>query len=275
MKHFRTFVYGLAFFQLAGCASNQASPKPLDAPNVAVKIHAAGSLREALTRITRNYQARTGQTFELTFGASGLLREGLEKGAQADIFASADVDHPTRLAASGHWSSPTVFVKNALCALTSAQVLASSANLLPTMLQADIRVGTSTPKSDPSGDYTWALFRKADGLVTGAYATLDRKALKLTGAADSPQAPKGRSFYAWAMDEGQADVFVTYCTNTVAAQVEVPRLKVVQFPASLQVQAAYGLTVKKSASTDAVAFAAAIREADAQNVFRALGFTSP
>ena len=86
MKRFRTFVYGLAFFQLAGCASNQASPKPLDAPNVAVKIHAAGSLREALTRITRNYQARTGQTFELTFGASGLLREKKKKRCSGRYF---------------------------------------------------------------------------------------------------------------------------------------------------------------------------------------------
>ena len=33
------------------------------------------------------------------------------------------------------------------------------------------------------------------------------------------------------MDQRQADVFLTYCTNAVAAQAEVPRLRVVQLPA--------------------------------------------
>ena len=45
-------------------------------------------------------------------------------------------------------------------------------------------------------------------------------------------------------EQGQADVFLTYCTNAVASQKEVPRLKVVQVPAALQVGAAYGLTVR-------------------------------
>ena len=33
------------------------------------------------------------------------------------------------------------------------------------------------------------------------------------------------------MDAGQADVFLTYCTNAVAARREVPRLQVVALPA--------------------------------------------
>jgi ABC-type molybdate transport system substrate-binding protein len=77
------------------------------------------------------------------------------------------------------------------------------------------------------------------------------------------------------MDEGQADVFLTYCTNAVAAQAEVPRLKVVQFPPELQVAAAYALTVSKSANPAAIDFARALLESPAQLVFKRHGFGSP
>lgn len=56
------------------------------------------------------------------------------------------------------------------------------------------------------------------------------------------------------MDTGQADVFMTYRTNDVAAQQEVPRLKVVFLPAELQVGAVYGLTVRTTAPAAAAAF---------------------
>ena len=147
--------------------------------------------------------------------------------------------------------------------------------MLATLLRADVRVGTSTPKADPSGDYAWALFRRADKVQPGAYAQLDAKALKLTGGADSPKPPAGRGTYAWVMDQRQADVFLTYCTNAVAAQAEVPRLRVVQLPAALQVGAAYGLTVRADAPVAAQAFASALRQPPAQAVLQRLGFGRP
>jgi ABC-type molybdate transport system substrate-binding protein len=259
---------------LAFAATAQTAATTDTAAN-SLSVYAAGSLREALTVIAADYQTRTGQKIALTLGASGLLRERIEKGEAAQVFASADTEHPQRLANAGQWQQPTVFVRNALCALTSDKVHATSATLLATMLQPQTRLGTSTPKSDPSGDYTWAMFQKADSVQSGAYAWLDAKALKLTGAADSPKPPAGRAFYAWAMDEGQADVFLTYCTNAVAAQKEVPRLKVLQLPAELQVGAAYGVTLRADASAVAKAFFAALLAPAAQDVFARFGFGAP
>jgi molybdenum ABC transporter molybdate-binding protein len=253
--------------------TKQAPSPSVDAAPIAV--YAAGSLREVFTEIARDHQARTGQPVALTFGASGLLRERIEKGEGAQVFASADTQHPQRLAAAGGWQSPTVFVRNSLCALTQANVSTSPEGLLATLLDPAIRVGTSTPKADPSGDYAWELFRKADRLRPGAYATLDAKALKLTGGQDSPKAPAGRGTYAWVMDEGQADVFLTYCTNAVAAQQEVPRLKVVALPPALQVGAAYGLTVRQGAPAAAQAFAQALLAPPAQRTLARYGFAAP
>jgi len=244
-------------------------------PSDGVQVYAAGSLREALTLIAVEHEARGGSKVALTFGASGLLRERIEKGGAAHVFASADTDHPQRLAKGGGWEEPLVFVRNAMCALTQAQVDVGPAGLLDTMLRSDVRLGTSTPKADPSGDYAWALFRKADALRPGAYAALDAKALKLTGGADSPKPPPGRGTYAWVMDQGQADVFLTYCTNAVAAQREVPRLKVVELPAELQVGAAYGLTVRSGAPAAARKFAQYLLSPDAQAVFQRFGFGKP
>ena len=258
---------------LSACSSNTKAPSVADA--TPVQVYAAGSLREAFTEIARQHEARTGQPVALTFGASGLLRERIEKGEPAQVFASADTDHPRRLAARGGWQTPTVFTRNALCALTSEQINATPDTLLATLLRADVRVGTSTPRADPSGDYAWALFRKADGVQPGAYAQLDAKALKLTGGADSPKPPAGRGTYAWVMDQRQADVFLTYCTNAVAAQAEVPRLRVVQLPAALQVGAAYGLTVRSDAPASATTFAQTLLQPPAQAVLQRMGFGKP
>ena len=260
---------------LAGCGSAVKAPMTAEASGPPVQVYAAGSLREVFTAIASEHEARTGQKIVLTFGASGLLRERIEKGEPAQVFASADADHPRRLAEQGGWQPPVVFTRNALCALTSDKLAATPATLLATMLQPSVRVGISTPKADPAGDYAWALFGKADALQSGATARLRSKALQLTGGADSPKPPPGRGTYAWVMDQGQADVFLTYCTNAVSAQKEVPRLRIVEIPPELQVGAAYGVTVRMGAPQAADAFLRALLAPPAQVVFNRFGFRQP
>jgi len=276
--HFATLALGMAV--LSACSTSTPTAPIAAAPVLitnesVLQVYAAGSLRSAVTAIAKDFEARTGNKVALTFGASGLLRERIEKGEAAQVFASADTDHPQRLARQGGWLTPQVFVRNTLCALTSEKINATPATVLATLLRPEIRLGTSTPKSDPSGDYTWALFEKANGVQPGAFATLDAKARKLAGAADSPKAPEGMSTYGWIMDTNQVDVFITYCTNAVAAQAEVPRLKVVQFPPALSVGAAYGMTVRQGAPAAAADFAAALLAPAGQTIFGRMGFGAP
>ena len=239
-----------------------------------LQLYAAGSLRDALTEVARQFEAQTGQKVGLTFGASGLLRARIEKGELAQVFASADMDHPQRLAQAGGWTLPSVFALNQMCVLASPSVAASPQTLLATMLRPDVRVGTSTPKADPSGDYAWALFRRAEVLQPGAYALLDAKALKLTGGADSPRPPPGRSTYAWIMGEGQADMFLTYCTNAVAAQREVPGLKIISVPPDLQVAARYGVAARQGDAA-AAQLLQYMLSPPAQAVLQRYGFGQP
>jgi len=235
-------------------------------------LYAAGSLKTALGEVATAYE-KTYQTKVTTkFGPSGLLRKAIEGGETPDVFASANMAHPEKLAANG-WGSPvTLFTRNQLCAVAQAEVEVSSETLLDTLLNKDIRVGTSTPKADPSGDYAWKLFEKADKIKTGSFAALSQKALQLTGGPTSEKAPQGRNQYGWVMAEKKADVFLTYCTNAVLAQKEVPALKIVAIPEELSVGADYGLLVKAGGSGEAWRLAMYILSPAGQEILKKYGF---
>ncbi len=78
------------------------------------------------------------------------------------------------------------------------------------------------------------------------------------------------------MEQRQADLFLTYCTNARLAAAEVPALKVVAVPAELAVGAEYGLTVIKAADTArGAAFAEYILSPAGQSLLERYGFARP
>src|SRR5262249_41018449 len=158
-------------------------------------------------------------------------------GAEAEVFASANLEHPRALAQAGKSGPVVLFARNQVCALARPGLAVAPATLLERLLDASVRLGTSTPKADPSGDYAWEVFRKAEVQKPGAFAALEAKALKLTGSPSSPQAPPGRSLYGMLVAEGKADIFLTYCTGALAAQRQNPGQQVVQLPDALAVGA--------------------------------------
>jgi molybdate transport system substrate-binding protein len=239
-----------------------------------IRVYAAGSLRSALTEAGRAFEAKnSGLMVEVEFAASGLLRERIENGDRAHVFASADVGHPAKLATAGFARSKVaVFARNQLCALAREGLQVTPETLLPAMLDAGVRVGISTPKADPSGDYAWALFAKAEALHPGARAKLEGKALQLTGGPASEKAPAGKNQYAWVMSSGKADVFLTYCTNAVLARREVPSLQIVHVTPDLNVSADYGMIVLKDAPDAADRLARFILGKEGQAILAKHGF---
>jgi ABC-type molybdate transport system substrate-binding protein len=239
-----------------------------------VRLYAAGSLRVAMTEIAGAFEKQDGTRVSTEFGASGLLRRRIEDGAPAEVFASADLGHPQALNAAGRWDLVVVFARNRLCALASAKVNVTTDNLLGVISDPDVRLGTSTPKNDPSGDYTWEMFRKAEQIQRGSYEVLSSKALQLVGGAGAPPPPKDRSIYTVLMTEGKADVFITYCTNAILARSQAPELKVIQLPESLAVGADYGLTVKNDARAAATRLVRFIVSPAGQAILVKHGFSS-
>lgn len=265
----RSLILAAAFCAVAPYGMTAAA-----AADETLQLFAAGSLKAALGDVAADYEATYDTPVATTFGASGLLRERIEKGETAHIFASANLRHPQTLMKAGRGGPVALFARNKLCALAQPGLAVDTASLLAVMLDEKVRVGTSTPKADPSGDYAWALFAKADALEPGAKTTLEAKALQLTGGPDSAKAPEGRNTYGWVMESGQADLFLTYCTNAVLAQKEVPGLQIVAVPAKLAVGADYGLIVLEGAPAEAWRLALHILSPSGQAFLARYGFES-
>lgn len=241
-------------------------------------VYAAGSLRAPLTELGAAYKTKTGVDVRYTFGASGLLKERIEKGESADVFASANTEHPDSLAKAGLAETPRVFTRNEMCALVSPKTAATTQTLIDAMLDPANKLGTSTPKADPSGDYAWQVFERVEKLRAGSYAKLDAKALKLTGGKDSPPPPANRNVYADLLANGQADLFLTYCTNATLAIKEQTQLRVIGLPKEIAVGADYGVTTLKRGSASlqkaAQKFVEFLLSAEAQSVLARFGFTA-
>lgn len=234
----------------------------------ALRLLAAGSLKAVLGELGAAWTRETGVAIDAGFGASGLLRERIEAGEAVDLFASANLTHPRAFATRGV-GGVRRFTGNRICALVSPRVQADTAGLLDAMLDPSLKLGTSTPGSDPSGDYAAQVFERADRLQAGAAARLRAKALPLTGAPGTWRPDDARNIYGALVADGHADIFLTYFTNTLIALRESPQLRRVELPAPLAVGADFGLI---AFSPRGAALADWLLAAPAQQAFAAHGF---
>ena len=141
-------------------------------------------------RSQRRSRPASGIKVRTKYGPSGTLRDEIAGGAKAEVFASANMAHPESLAKARKSAPVMLFARNRLCALVRPGLAVTSENLLDSMLRDDVKVGTSTPKADPSGDYAFEVFARAEALKAGSRAALEQKALQLTGGASERAAAR-------------------------------------------------------------------------------------
>lgn len=259
----RAFAYAVCLTMTMSAAAARADE---------IQLYAAGSLRGALTEIAKAFEAETGDHVTAKFGPSGTLKDEIVKGAKADVFASANMEHPAALR-DAHLSGPVLlFTRNRLCALAKPGLAVDSSSLLAHLLDPAVALGTSTPKSDPSGDYAWEVFARADTVKPGARAVLEAKAQKLTGTPDSAAPPPGQSVYGWHIAQGRADIFLAYCTASTEAKQQHPDQQIVQLPPELAVGADYGLTVMNGAGPAATRLTQFVLSPAGQRILTSFGF---
>jgi ABC-type molybdate transport system substrate-binding protein len=250
--------------------------EPLRSDNLpVVRVLAAGSLRSAIDEIGAAFSSASGVRIESGFGPSGILRERIEKGEGADLFASADMGNPLVLSRAGKAGPVILFARNRLCAVARPGLSVTPDNLLSTLLDPAVKLGTSTPKADPAGDYTWAMFAKAEAVRPGSRAVLEAKALQLMGGSTSAAPPAGIGLFAWHLREGRADVFLAYCSAGASFRKDLPGAAVVNLPSELATGADYGLTLLSPKNEYAAAFALFILSQDGQNILARNGFDAP
>jgi molybdate transport system substrate-binding protein len=242
-------------------------------------VYAAGSLKAAFLEIAKDFESSPGGApVTLVFGASGLLRDRLMAGEPAQVFASANMEHPQSLAAQGRAEAVQPFARNALCALAAPGFALGGASLVARLLDPAVKLGTSTPKADPSGDYAFALFDNVEArghAPAGSAERLKAKALQLTGGPDAPKSVSDRNVYGMLVASGRADVFLTYCTNASLARRDEPQLQVLDVPADINVSARYGLAVLKPATEEARRFVAHLLGPQGQAALKTQGFAAP
>ncbi len=263
-----TFLASAAFAVLLAAQTTQAAALTLDA---------AGSLSTALTTVASDFTAVTGTPVTTSFQPSGTIAQEIEAGARPDVFASADTGNPAALQAAGLAGPVVNFASNSIVAVVRANEGVTSANLLSTLLNPSVRVGTSTPVYDPLGDYTEQVFADADALDPGAKATLDAKAQRLIAGPTSPPVPTGQNAIVYFLDTTDTtDVFLQYYTSAIAAVALDPSLAIVDLPANLAVSAEYGETIINGAQEPgATALENYLLSPTAQAVLAANGFGPP
>jgi ABC-type molybdate transport system substrate-binding protein len=241
-----------------------------------VHVFAAGSLRAAFNEIRIAFQSATGIRLESDFGPSGALRERIEKGEQPDLFASADMANPDALFRARKSGPVVLFARNRLCGLVRPGLAVTPDTFLSALLDPQIKVGTSTPKTDPLGDYTWAMFAKADAIQPGSRAVLETKARKLIGGPPIGELPPpGIDVFAWHLREGHADVFIEYCSAGANFKRDLPNATVVNLPPQLATGANYGLTALPTKNPNTAELAFFILSQGGQEILAQNGFDAP
>lgn len=237
-----------------------------------IKVMAAGSLKEALTAVFADFTRHYGGGFAPVYGPSGGLCERLQNGEAFDVFASAALPHAQALTDAGISGPSILFTRNALCVVTAASRPLEPGNLVETLLKPEIKIGTSTPISDPAGDYTWQMFHRIEAQKPGAFGTLSQKAQQLFGGPTTTAPVNGRPRLLVALDNGDIDLFIYYCSGAQQIVREFSQYKSVALPPELAVGPEYGLTVSRNAQPAAADFAMYLMSPQAQATMKAFGF---
>ncbi|MFF9551268.1 substrate-binding domain-containing protein [Methylobacterium fujisawaense] len=219
---------------LASLGAAQADP---------VRVYAAGSLVAALKDVIAASGLPADAVAAPTFGPAGLLRQRIENGEKADLYLSADLTGPRRLAEASKARDVVPFARNRLCVLARSDLGLTPETLLDRLLQPDLRLATSTPGADPGGDYAQAVFDRAEAAHPGAKATLEKKALRLLGSPNTMLPIAGRSPSATVFLGNNADALLYYCSGQGGTLQEAPGLALIPLPPELSVPAIYGMAL--------------------------------
>lgn len=206
-----------------------------------LKLLAAGSLKSAFIPLLARFQQQTGIPVDVHFGPAGLLRERIEAGEPCSVFASANSHHPQALRQAGLAGECYWFARNQLMLTVRRDAKTEAREWLTLLSDPGLRLATSTPGCDPSGDYTWQLFSHIEERCPGVGAAIMARARPLVGGRDSLPVPAGETAGAWLIRQNLTDLFIGYAHY--AAQMAVcGDLRTLVIPPAWNVRCDYQLT---------------------------------
>jgi len=183
MNKKKVFTFALLLFLFAFISFNLNSAKTEAAT---LRILAADALPKPIMEIGKIFKKEhPGVTIYYNFLGAGVLKGDIEEGAPADMFLSANGKFQRQLEKKGFLNSYKVFAYDYLAAATpiSNPAHVTASNLIQKLMDKNVSLTTSSPHSDPAGDYTWAMFRKINKKYPGAFRIITGHADHLLDAA--------------------------------------------------------------------------------------------
>lgn len=253
----RTPALILTLVLLSACATNAPRSVP-----VQLTVFAAASLTESFGEIATAFEAsHPGVNVTLNFAGSNTLRAQIDHGAQADVFASANIKEMDALVSSGlvAQDAPQTFLTNRLVVITPADNPA--------------KLSTFDDLSRPG----LKLVLAAEDVPVGRYARqmldnvgADFKVKVLTNVVSNETDVKQ---VVAKVQLGEADAGIVYASDAVAA----PELPVIEIPSKWNVLAEYPIAALKNAPQPKLAdeFVAYVLSTDGQGILKKWGFSTP
>lgn len=245
----------------AGCGRAPDGEARAERP-VILTLSAAASLREVVAELAERYgDAHPGTRVRVNLGASGALRQQVERGARVDVFVSASDEVMDALAERGRVDPATraPFAGNALVLVTPAADTARVRGFRDLASPAVRRVALGAPASVPAGEY--------------ALETLRALGLADAVAARAVYAQNARQVLAY-VESGNVDAGIVYATDAAASG----RVRVAETaPPGSHRPIVYPLAVVRATAHPAEArdLAAYLRGPEAREVLRRRGFRLP
>lgn len=226
---------------------------PLALPSAAgaVTVYGAASLREAFPRIDGRPR--------FNFAGSNQLQLQIERGAPADVFASASQREPRALARAGRCSTPRTFATNKLVIMVPRGNPAKIRSIYD-LTRGGLRVAIGTP-----------------GVPIGAYTRrmLQRLALSDDLAKNRVSSESSVTGITSKVALGSADLGLAYVTD---ARIAADRVQRINLPTFAQPPIRYDLCIVRRPGADtsgAQAFVNRVLSDRGRRLLRAEGFGVP
>ncbi|MFS8054086.1 molybdate ABC transporter substrate-binding protein [Rhizobium sp. BR 317] len=236
-----------------------------------VRVLSAGSMRHAFPAVVSAFEQVTGIAVSLTLGPAGLLRGRIEAGEAFDLFASANMAHPRRLASIGIAEDAVCFARNRLCMLARADLGLTTENFLTVLSDPSVKIGTSTPGDDPAGDYAFEVFDRIEARHPGRGEAMKSRARQLVGGRNSSPTPPGKGS-GYLITDGEADLMISYYSNARLLEAD-PAFSVVDIPGEFLPLIEYGVAVRKNAGTGARRLRDFLLSPRGQEILQETGFS--
>lgn len=229
-------------------------------PRETLTVFAASSLKESFEQLRTEFRRQNPNVeIQLTFAGSQELRQKIEQGAPADVFASADRYHMDVLTERGLVKNPEVFAHNELVIVVPKDNPAKIASVADLKTAKRVAMGADAV---PVGRYSEEMLTRASREDPDLKPEVMSRALT--------REPNVRLVLN-DVASGKADAGIVYRTD---ARTMPDKIEIVEIPAEWNIIASYPIAVvtKSKARDTAARFVQFVRSVESQKLLTAKGF---